>query len=136
MKQTIPDKITFYHFYKYGVPHQATFTKRCLWNEFGVYDESLSIVSDWAFTVIAVFLYNKSVDILKEYIALIDPTGISGQDSSSHIVNKEKSNILNKYFGLFLGDYKQLDKIKKFSPYNIKAHIIWCLRNFLYGLLL
>ena len=131
IKQTIPDNITFYHFYKYGMSHQATFTKKYLWNELGGYDENLSIVSDWSFAVKAIFLGNKSVATIKEYVALVDPTGVSGQDSSSRTMGKEKSDILNKYFGLFLADYKQLDKMKKFSLYNIRIHLIWRMRNFL-----
>ena len=45
--QTFPDFIEKFYWIKHTICHNATFIKKSLFDEFGLYDETLRIVSDW-----------------------------------------------------------------------------------------
>ena len=129
-----PDKITFYYFFTGGtLHHQATFTKRTLFNEIGLYDEQLKICSDWKFALLAVVKYNKSVKKIDEDISLRDVTGISNADEFSSCLKKEHKETLKEQFPYFYDDYKELYKIKRFTFKRLKKHIKWRLRKLIRG---
>lgn len=63
--------------YSDGLPHQSTFIKRCLFDKFGLYDESLKAVSDWTFFVNA-FVYHKATsEFIPKKISIYAESGIS-----------------------------------------------------------
>lgn len=69
--------LSWIDFYRDGLPHQATFIKRSLFDKFGLYDESLKAVSDWKFFVDA-FVYNKATsEFIRKKIAIYAEGGIS-----------------------------------------------------------
>ena len=69
--------LTWIDFYQDGLPHQATFIKRSLFNQFGLYDENLKAVSDWKFFVNA-FVYHKTTsEFIPKKIAVYAEGGIS-----------------------------------------------------------
>ena len=132
MKKKIPHKITFYHFIVSTIWHQATFTKRSLFYEIGLYDEELKICSDWKFAILALIKYNKSIEILNEDIALMDAAGVSGSDEAIARIKEEHDETIKKYFPYFYDDYKELYRLKRFTFNRLKRHIIWRLRKILY----
>lgn len=69
--------LTWIDFYRDGLPHQATFIKRSLFDQFGLYDEKLKAVSDWKFFVNA-FVYHKATsEFIPKKIAVYAEGGIS-----------------------------------------------------------
>jgi len=71
------ENLTWMDFYRDGLPHQATFIKRSLFDQFGLYDESLKAVSDWKFFVEA-FVYHKATsEFIPKKIAIYAEGGIS-----------------------------------------------------------
>lgn len=130
-QETLPDNITFFYFMKSMVWHQSTFTKRTLFEELGGYDEDLKISSDWKFALLAICLYNKSIEIIKHNIVLVDATGISCQDSSLPIMHQERHDTMKKYFPHFYDDYVELYRLKRYSIEYIKHHLKWRFRHFL-----
>lgn len=71
------ESLTWIDFYRDGLPHQATFIKRSLFNQLGLYDESLKAVSDWKFFVEA-FVYHKATsEFIPKKIAIYAEGGIS-----------------------------------------------------------
>lgn len=69
--------LTWIDFYRDGLPHQATFIKRSLFDKFGLYDESLKAVSDWKFFVNA-FVYHKATsEFIPKKISVYAEGGIS-----------------------------------------------------------
>lgn len=69
--------LTWIDFYRDGLPHQATFIKRSLFEKFGFYDENLKAVSDWKFFVNA-FVYHKATsEFIPKKIAVYAEGGIS-----------------------------------------------------------
>lgn len=71
------ENLTWIDFYRDGLPHQATFLKRSLFDQLGLYDESLKAVSDWKFFVDA-FVYHKATsEFIPKMIAVYADGGIS-----------------------------------------------------------
>lgn len=69
--------LTWIDFYRDGLPHQAAFIKRSLFDQFGLYDENLKAVSDWKFFVNA-FVYHKATSqFIPKKIAVYAEGGIS-----------------------------------------------------------
>ena len=55
----IPEnKLRFDSLYHHSIPHPSTFIKRALFDLIGPYDESLKIVSDWKFFMLAICKHN------------------------------------------------------------------------------
>ncbi|MDR0863687.1 MAG: glycosyltransferase [Candidatus Symbiothrix sp.] len=124
-----PSKLSFYHFFIDTLQHQATFTKRNLFDELGWYDETLKIVSDWKFALLAIIKYNKSVEIVDEYIALMEPSGLSGSKEAGDILRKEKENTLKVCFPYLYHDYLELHKWKRLTFQRWKRSIRWIFIN-------
>jgi glycosyltransferase involved in cell wall biosynthesis len=128
----VRNKMTFYHLIHSTIWHQATFTKRSLFYEIGFYDEELRISSDWKFALLALVKYDRSIEILDEDIALMEPNGISCSGEASIQITKEEEKTIKTYFPYFYDDYKELHRLKRFTFKRLKRHIIWRVRNILY----
>lgn len=81
--------LTWIDFYNDGLPHQATFIKRSLFDSFGLYDEGLKAVSDWKFFVNA-FVYHKATsEFIPKKVAVYSEGGISdviGEEERKRII--------------------------------------------------
>ncbi|NDW10592.1 glycosyltransferase family 2 protein [Dysgonomonas sp. 520] len=131
IRETIPEKITFYHFFVSTLWHQATFTKRELFSEIGLYDEDMKISADWKFALLATIKHEKKVDLIDMDIALIDTSGISGSDEGNEIIKKEHEETFQKYFAPFYDDYVELKRMKRYTFARLKKHVIWRLSKLL-----
>jgi len=132
-KRRLPQKITFYYFWTNTIHHQGTFIKRNLFDEIGLYDESLKVSSDWIFFLLAIVKYNKSIEILEEYIALRQPNGIASSKEAAAWSKEIRDVTIQKYFPYFYDDYKNYHKLKRFTFTRLKKHIIWRLQYILRG---
>jgi glycosyltransferase involved in cell wall biosynthesis len=129
-KRLCPSKITFYFFFTGDtLRHQATFTKRNLFDEIGLYDEQYKICSDWKFALFAIIKYNKSLEKLEEDIALVDTSGISIADEFASCLKKERADVIKEYFPYFYEDYSELYRLKRFTVHRLKKQIVWRLRR-------
>ena len=105
-----PEKLTFQYFYLNAIPHPATLIKRKLFNSIGYYDETLKIVSDWKWFLIAICKMNvsyKKTDILA---ANFYEDGISSNKRQKTKLNEERRSVLQNEFPLYIDDYKRLNK--------------------------
>lgn len=104
------EKLTFYDFYIATLPHQSTFIKTKLFNENGLYDETLKILADWKFFIEAVIIHHCSYITLDIETTFFAPGGIS---SENYFINiNERENVLNNLFSPFIEDYKLLQSYK------------------------
>ena len=99
-----PNEINFSHMYMSSLSHANTFTKKSLFDVVGFYDESLKIVSDWKFCILALFKYNCSYLKLDGCLSVFYLDGISFFYDNS----VERNKVLNQYFKSFLNDYEEL----------------------------
>lgn len=86
--------MTLFSLYLYGVPHQASFIRRSLFDECGYYDETLKINADWKFFVQALILHNKSLQHLNVTIADFDDLGISSRNKTGLL--EERQQVFNE----------------------------------------
>lgn len=92
--------------FSYSLPHQATIIKRKLFNELGLYDESLKIVSDWKFNLLAIFRYNCTYLYKDINLVFYDMNGISSNEIHSSLQKKERESVIDAYFS----NIKHMDK--------------------------
>lgn len=126
-----PDILTLYHFYA-PVPslhHQASFIKRKLFDNFGLYNENLRIISDWDFFFRAIIQNNCTTKHIAKNIAIFDSFGISSGGINSE--QDLKMKILNTYFPRhILSDYEDLTSFKE--KWFLKAKARLTRNKFLY----
>ncbi len=130
-----PDK---YFFYISSLPHQSVFYKKELFDDYGLYDESFKIVSDWCFNL-KVFC-NSSV--LKKHldmvISIYSLDGISSRDNETHKREREihiKKNFSKEEIEGFekqiFDDYQKKINYKKISLKRFVAKLFrmfFCLK--------
>lgn len=100
----IPDAVDFDYFTRNNVnslPHTSTFIRRELFEEIGMYNESLEIASDWEFFLVAVCKYNCSYTHLSYPLTIFNMHGMSSDPSNSKLIEQERMQILNEHFSTF-----------------------------------
>jgi glycosyltransferase involved in cell wall biosynthesis len=101
-----PEKISFNTFFVHTILHQATLIRTSLFTVVGRYNENLKIVADWEFFVKAFFLYQCSYKPIDVTISVFDNNGISSLPENFTISQREREDVLQKYFPHFLSDYR------------------------------
>ena len=109
-----PAELSFSDLYTSSLPHPATFIKRELFSKIGLYDESLRIVSDWKFFILALFKFNCSYLKIEDTLSTFYLDGISTLEDNSH----EREFVLNQYFKRYLKDYEYLIENREFIDTN------------------
>lgn len=114
--------ITLFPLYLYGIPHQASFVRRVLFDGC-MYDESLKINADWKFFLQTIIMQNASVQVIPLTIADYDGTGISS--SNKELLLKEREQIFRKVVPERIAS----DYLKVFPHYYEVYRIEWLLRH-------
>ena len=111
--------ITLLDLFLSTINHSPAYIRRDLFDKYGLYDETLKIVSDWKFYLIAVGLNNESVTYRDVNVAMFDMKGISSLSpdlcrTERQIVVRDmiNSNILRdlEEFASFRGTFRRLKK--------------------------
>lgn len=99
------DYISCFDLIKGNLNHPSTFIKKRLFDLYGLYDESLKIVSDWKFFLYTIVIRGCSVKYVNEDIACFTMGGIS--NTSLELVKEERNKVLSEFFPSYvLEDYK------------------------------
>ncbi|MFW0718125.1 glycosyltransferase family 2 protein [Pedobacter sp. N23S346] len=106
-----PDKLTFRDFYNSTIPHPSTFIKRELFNKVGLYDETLKIVSDWKFFLLAFTRYSASYVHVNKIITAYSYDGISSREENFKKIEQERHEVLRSEFNFMVDDYVELEKL-------------------------
>lgn len=88
------DNITLNTMFLHTINHPSTFIKRDLFQQYGLYDESLKIVSDWKFFLITLGLNNVSSKYINLSITRFKMDGISSTNRIAR--NKEREIVLKE----------------------------------------
>jgi len=104
--EKVPSKLTFSHFYTYGINHQASFIKRDLFFKYFMYNLEYKICSDWEFFIYVLCKKNEPYKHLQKTICYYDFSGISAIPENLHIYNQEREIILKKHFRSFYEDFQ------------------------------
>lgn len=113
---TYPSELVFSDLFFDTLPHQATFIKKNMFDNFGLYDESLKIVSDWKFFILAIFKHECTYHKVNKTLVVFYLDGLS----YSLDYSEENNNVLQSNFPAFYSDYRELKKLKMINEENQK----------------
>ena len=125
-----PDHLRFYFFYNNTICHQAVFFKRKLFSDFGLYDETLKILADWKFLIMAITKFNASYIHINDACCLFNNEGISSSQANRKLLYNERLQVMEEEFPAFAKDYEVFHKIIKFS-YRYKLYKLKTVLTFL-----
>ena len=108
----LPATLTFNTFYTNTIAHPSTFIRRSLFDTVGLYDEGLSIVSDWKFFLLATAKFNCSYKHIDQIISAYNFDGLSSKPENLPAINAERKNVLEQEFPFFIPDYADLTALK------------------------
>ena len=108
-----PTRLTAKILFLGKLPHQATFSRRSLFNTIGLYNEQLKIASYWLFFVEALLGRGCSYQHIPETVAYFNMDGISCDPQTASLPRREQLGVLQQKYPRFLPDYERLDQLEK-----------------------
>ncbi|CAG4999672.1 hypothetical protein DYBT9275_02276 [Dyadobacter sp. CECT 9275] len=87
-------QITLLDLYRSTIFHACAYIKRSLFDRYGLYDETLKIVSDWKFYLITVGLHNEKTEYRDINVVWFDTQGISS--THKELDKRERSQVLQE----------------------------------------
>ena len=97
---------TLLSFYTGTLNHSPAYIKKILFDKYGLYDESLKIVSDWKWYLQAIILGEEKPVYADIDVTLFDMHGISETTGSKELIKAEREKVLKGLFpGTILKDY-------------------------------
>lgn len=108
-----PMELTFGLFYNSTIPHPSTFIRRGLFEKFGLFDENLTIVSDWKFFLLAICRENCSYKHIDLPVTEFNEDGICSNPANFRTIENERELVLKHHFPAFIKEYKDYYHIKK-----------------------
>lgn len=83
---------SLYDIFSGFIAHQAFFIKRSMFDKYGLYDESLRIMSDWKHFFIAIGINNENIAYKDVDIVVYDMDGLSSHIGGK-VINDEKTKV-------------------------------------------
>jgi len=117
-----PEKLTFSYLVSKTVSHPSTFIKREMFHKYGLYNETLKIVSDWEFFFKVLGLNGASFKSIDVTIAHFDMNGISSKEVD--LVNQEKNVIFKKYLPTIYNSENDSYIFNKFLESNKRMKLL------------
>ena len=107
-----PEKLSFSYLYYDTLPHPATFIRRYLFEEKGLYDESLKIVSDWKFFIENICKNNCSYLKVDQTLTTFYLDGFSSDVENKSVIFYEKQFVLQSGFSAYVQDMIHLKEFE------------------------
>ena len=116
---------TMYDFIKGTINHDPTYIRRDMYEKYGLYDDTLKIVSDWKWFVQAVVFGGEKVYYIPMDVTIFDMTGIS--ETNLKYREEERRKELDKMFPkAVMSDYynyhfplAQYKRLKKYKVWKL-----------------
>lgn len=106
-----PSTLTSKYFLREMLPHQATFYKKTLFDEAGLYDESFRIAGDYEFNTRIFKTLEPSYKHLNLTISVFYTDGISSSQQHRMLRKKENHRVRMKYFMSYKFSFKAFRQI-------------------------
>jgi glycosyltransferase involved in cell wall biosynthesis len=106
-----PKVLRFKDLFYGSLTHPSTFIKRNLFEIVGMYDESLSIVSDWKFFILALYKCNCSYLKIDDTLTTHYLDGISSDPANESIMELERQLVIQNNFKRFLVEFNELSEL-------------------------
>lgn len=129
--------ISFLGFYTGTLNHSPAYIQRSLFAKYGLYDESLKIVSDWKWYLQAIVLGEEKPVYVDKDVTRFDMNGISEMNKS--LVREERKRVLESLIPHpVLTDYDQwafsIDQMKRLKRYPWVYKFVWFIERCLFKL--
>lgn len=126
---------TMLDFYTGTLNHSSAYIKRSLFETYGLYDETLRIVSDWKWYVQVIALGGVVPVYVDVDVTVFDMNGISSVNSG--LDKAERRNVLEELLPLsVLGDYDQyafpIEQLKRLNRHRITRKAFWLLERMMF----
>ena len=117
------ENVTLNMFYRGCLNHSPAYIKRSLFDEYGLYDETLKICSDWKFYMQSIVLGKATTKHVNLIVTHFDMNGIS--ETRKDILNEERNRLLKELVPQ--GILKDYDRYHfPMSQYDrLKRHHLW-----------
>lgn len=117
------DDVTLNMFYRGCLNHSPAYIRRLLFEEYGLYDETLKICSDWKFYMQSIVLGKAKVKYVDVDVTFFDMTGIS--ETRKDILNEERNHLLQEMVPAgILKDYERYHFPME-QYVRLKRHHLW-----------
>ena len=131
------EEVSLMTFYKSTIQHTSAYIKRELFNTFGLYDESLKIVSDWKWYLQVAGLNKADVRFTERYISCFDMSGISSVNKQ--LDKLERRKVLEELIPKpILADYDNyhlaINQYKRLKKYPLFFKLYWLTERILFKL--
>jgi glycosyltransferase involved in cell wall biosynthesis len=129
--------ITMYSLFRGSLNHSPAFIKRSLFDKYGLYDETLRIVSDWKWYLITVGINNESVKYTNTNVTCFDMSGIS--NTNGFLEKQERQAVLGQILPVnILKDYNKhwqnIEQAERINSYRISRILFWLVDRILFKL--
>lgn len=126
---------TMLDFYTGTLNHSPAYIKRSLFDEFGLYDESLKICSDYKWYIKSIIFGGINPQYIDIDVTVFDMTGISTVNTV--LDKEERAKVLNAYLpAKVLVDYKKyalpISKWERMYQYRLLVFVFYYIERFLF----
>ena len=130
---------SFLRFYSNSINHPATYIKKELFLKYGLYDESLKIVSDWKWFMQAIIFGGEKPVYVDMNVTLFDMTGISESVESKEKIQEERQKVLKKLIPeVYLRDYERYSNeiymMRRINRHPWVFKLVWFVERCLFKL--
>lgn len=128
-------EITFLGFFRGTLNHSPTYIRKDLFDDYGMYDESLKIVSDWKW-FLQVVIFGGEVPVYTDCdVSLFDMNGIS--ETNKDLDRAERKMVLSELVpAALLSDYEKwsfsIDQMKRIRRHPWAFKCVWFLERCLF----
>lgn len=124
--------ISFLGFYNGTLNHSPAYIRKALFEEYGLYDESLKIVSDWKWYLQAIILGKEKPVYADIDVTLFDMNGIS--ETNKDLDKSERKQVLAQLIPpTILADYERwafpIDQMKRLQRHPWAYKMVWFLER-------
>lgn len=110
-----PEELSLYNL-RWGVlPHQASFIRRELFNQYGFYSEKYKIASDWEFWMKAIIIHNCSYKHIDLLVTVQEPLGLSAKLD----YEEGKEILLSLFPERIISDYDRFQELDFYSSIDL-----------------
>ena len=98
-----PEKLDYFNLIQSTIGHPSTLIKKSLFKKIGLYDESLKLVSDWKFFILAILKYKCSYRKVNISLSKFYMDGLSSNNKNLVREERKKMRVFsNRFFSLRL----------------------------------
>ncbi len=130
-------EVSLYTFYRGTIEHTSAYIRRALFEKYGLYDESLRIVSDWKWYLQVAGLRKANVKFTDIYVTYFDTTGISS--TNLKLDKAERRQVLEELLPApILVDYDKysfdIEQMQRLKKYPVVYKMVWFVERLLFKL--